>query len=153
MLWAVTFKLSFSKPIEQRNRLPCYLGPVLNLVLGSVGQVGTGGLTCGLWTSWYTRWAAGLGRIVLLILLTAPAVSLLTLSVLFDGPVVDKVWVGKLEGDLRSPRICRHVYPLLADPAADAAATTVLSPGWHSGRSSRHAVFSPLKADTAVMRQ
>lgn len=28
---------------------------------------------------------------VLLILLTVPAVSLLTLSVLFDGPVVDKV--------------------------------------------------------------
>ena len=64
----------------------------MNLVLGSVGQAGTGGVD--MWalnllihpvSSWSRLHA------VLLFLLTAPVVSLLTLSVLFDGPVVDKV--------------------------------------------------------------
>lgn len=64
----------------------------MNLVLGSVGQLALGGID--MWTvnlsihpvsSWSRLHA------VLLILLTAPVVSLFTPSALFDEPMVDKV--------------------------------------------------------------
>ena len=60
---------------------------------------------------------------VSLIQLVMLIVSLFTLSSLFTEPRVGKVWAKRLEGDLRSPRNCRHIYALLADATAVAADT------------------------------
>ena len=56
-----------------------------------------------------------LEEVVLLILFMTPVVSLFTL---FAEPTVGKVQARKLEGDVRSRRICRHIYSLLAGMAA-----------------------------------
>ena len=61
--------------------------------------------------------------IVLLILFMMSVVSLFTLSTLFTEPRIGKVQAKSLEGDARSCRNCRHIYSLLADAAAIAAAT------------------------------
>ena len=58
---------------------------------------------------------------MLLILLVMPVVLLFTLLALFAEPKVGKARAKKLE-DARSHRKCRHVYSLLADAAAVAAA-------------------------------
>ena len=55
---------------------------------------------------------------VSLVLLTAPAVSLFTLSALFAELRVGKAQAKRLEEDLRSHRNYRHVYSLLAGLAA-----------------------------------
>ena len=57
-----------------------------------------------------------------LILFTAPIVSLFTLFALIAETRVGKARAKRLEGDLRSCRNCRHIYSLLADAAAMAAA-------------------------------
>ena len=59
---------------------------------------------------------------VLLILFVTSIVSLFTLSTLFNEPRVGKVQAKRLEGDLRSHSTCGHVYSLLADATAVAAA-------------------------------
>ena len=58
---------------------------------------------------------------MLLVLLVMPVVLLFTLLALFAEPKVGKARAKKLE-DARSHRKCRHVYSLLADAAAVAAA-------------------------------
>ena len=58
---------------------------------------------------------------MLLILLVMPVVLLFTLLALFAEPKVGKARAKRLE-DARSHRKCRHVYSLLADAAAVAAA-------------------------------
>ena len=60
----------------------------------------------------------------MLILLIVPVVSLFTLSALFAEPRVGKARAKRLEEDSKSRRNCRHVYSLLAEAAAGAAATT-----------------------------
>lgn len=92
MLWAVTFKLSFPRPIEQRNRLPCYLGPVWT-GFGFSGAVGPGwGLPCGPWTSWYV-WVRSWSRPYMLYCWCCwqYPLSRCSQSALFDEPMVDKV--------------------------------------------------------------
>ena len=59
---------------------------------------------------------------MLLILLVMPVVLLFTLLALFAEPKVGRARAKKLEEDARSHRKCRHVYSLLADAAAVAAA-------------------------------
>ena len=61
---------------------------------------------------------------VLLILFVMPIFLLFTLFVLFAEPGVDKAQAKRLEEELMSCRNCRHVYSLLADIAAIAAAIT-----------------------------
>ena len=60
--------------------------------------------------------------IVSLILFTAPIVLLFTLFALFVEFRVGKARAKRLEEDLRSHRNCRHIYSVLADAAAVAAA-------------------------------
>ena len=59
---------------------------------------------------------------MLLVLLVMPVVLLFTLLALFAEPKVGRARAKKLEEDARSHRKCRHVYSLLADAAAVAAA-------------------------------
>lgn len=59
---------------------------------------------------------------MLLIPFVMPVVMLFTLFTLFAEPRVGKARAKKLEEDARSHRKCRHVYSLLADVAAVAAA-------------------------------
>ena len=62
--------------------------------------------------------------VLFLILFVRPTVSLFTLCTLFVEPRVGKVQAQRLEGDAKSHRNCRHVYSLLGDSAAIAAAIT-----------------------------
>ena len=76
---------------------------------------------------------------VLLILFMALVVLLFAL---FAEPSVGKVWVTRLDRDLRSHRNCRHAYYPLAGVAA---ITQLLSAcGWPSGHSRDAAVMLPL---------
>ena len=59
---------------------------------------------------------------MLLILFMMPVVMLFTLFALFAETRVGKATAKKLEEDARGHRKCRHVYSLLADVAAVAAA-------------------------------
>ena len=76
---------------------------------------------------------------VLLILFMAPVVLLF---LLFAEPSLGKVWVKRLERDLRSHRNCRHVYCLLAGMAA--MTQLPCSCGWPSGHRCNAAVTPPL---------
>ena len=62
--------------------------------------------------------------VLFLILFVRPVVSLFTLCTLFTEPRVCKVQAQRLEEDAKSHRNCRHIYSLLADSAAIAAAIT-----------------------------
>lgn len=57
---------------------------------------------------------------------------------MFAEPMVGKAQAKRLEENSKSHRNCRCIYSLLASAAA---------------LSSRHAIFSPLMVDTAVMQQ
>ena len=61
---------------------------------------------------------------VLLILLMMPTVLLFSLFTWFTEPRLGNARDKRLKEDRRSSRNCRHVYSLLADTAAIAAATT-----------------------------